>query len=259
MRMWISTRLLCLSCQVRQRLSKHTMCGYLRTNNTSNFIGLKIIFSQSKRGIQTSAAWFSKLARALCGRIKLPVSPILWKCVRSLSATSLWKGFPMCFLKVGDTNNKREGAMNKLTNVVHSGWMTKSPQEQKLQSPLKIFRAVSFRLPLTQAELTSISQTDLQLTETESTANIWIRGCHWLLIFSMDIANETKRTREQIDCWLLRWGPAPAGKLLCSPSAEQRPHPSVSLNSRRGHRSHDGVATQNRACMTKLLILPARL
>lgn len=48
----------------------------------------------------------------------------------------------MCFLKVGDKTNKRLGAMNKL-NIVHSGWMTKSPPEHKLQSPLKIFRAVS--------------------------------------------------------------------------------------------------------------------
>lgn len=37
--------------------------------------------------------------------------------------------------------------MNKSTDVVHRGWMTKSPPEQKLQSALKIFRAVSFRLP----------------------------------------------------------------------------------------------------------------
>ncbi|KAL8559578.1 hypothetical protein ACOMHN_018741 [Nucella lapillus] len=47
----------------------------------------------------------------------------------------------MCLLKVGGNSNKRLGAMNKLTNVVHSGWMIKSPPEQKLQSPLKIFRA----------------------------------------------------------------------------------------------------------------------
>ncbi|XP_070197206.1 GRB2-associated-binding protein 2-like isoform X2 [Littorina saxatilis] len=47
----------------------------------------------------------------------------------------------MCFLKVGDKTNKRLGAMNKL-NIVHSGWMTKSPPEHKLQSPLKIFRAL---------------------------------------------------------------------------------------------------------------------
>lgn len=31
--------------------------------------------------------------------------------------------------------------MNKLTNIVHSGWMTKSPPEQKLQAPLKFLRA----------------------------------------------------------------------------------------------------------------------
>ncbi|XP_076446068.1 GRB2-associated-binding protein 1-like isoform X2 [Babylonia areolata] len=43
----------------------------------------------------------------------------------------------MCFLKVGGNSNKRLGAMNKLTNVVHAGWMIKSPPEQKL----KIFRA----------------------------------------------------------------------------------------------------------------------
>jgi hypothetical protein len=49
----------------------------------------------------------------------------------------------MCFLKIGNKFNKRPGAMNKLSNVVHAGWMTKSPPEHKLQSPLKIFRAVS--------------------------------------------------------------------------------------------------------------------
>ncbi|KAL8576369.1 hypothetical protein ACOMHN_048936 [Nucella lapillus] len=47
----------------------------------------------------------------------------------------------MCVLKLGGKHKKQGSAMNKLTNIVHSGWMTKSPPEQRLQSPLKIFRA----------------------------------------------------------------------------------------------------------------------
>ena len=52
--------------------------------------------------------------------------------------------------------------MHRPTNIVHSGWMTKSPPEQKLQSSLKIFRAVSFRFPfkLSSTEL----ETSLSLT-----------------------------------------------------------------------------------------------
>lgn len=48
-------------------------------------------------------------------------------------------------INVGTREPERKGKMNKIANVVYSGWMVKSPPEKKfrLTGAWKIFRAVS--------------------------------------------------------------------------------------------------------------------